>query len=251
MTTNSNVGSADFDWSAIGKKQENYSADDRKKFDELYGRSLKTIENLQIIEGEVVGMNNREVIVNIGAKSDGVVALSEFRYNSDLKIGDKVEVFVETQENVSGQLVLSHKRARANKSWDRINVSLNNDEVIKGFVKCRTKGGLIVDVFGIEAFLPGSQIDVKPIRDYDVYVGKTMEFKVVKINNEFKNVVVSHKALIEAELEQQKSEIISKLEKGQVLEGTVKNITDFGAFMDLGGLDGLLYITDKIGRAHV
>jgi small subunit ribosomal protein S1 len=244
MTTNSNVGSADFDWSAIGKKQENYSADDRKKFDDLYGRSLKTIENLQIIEGQVVGMNNREVIVNIGAKSDGVVALSEFRYNPELKIGDKVEVFVETQENISGQLVLSHKRARANKSWDRINVALNNDEIIKGLVKCRTKGGLIVDVFGIEAFLPGSQIDVKPIRDYDVYVGKTMEFKVVKINNEFKNVVVSHKALIEAEIEMQKREIIGKLEKGQVLEGTVKNITSYGVFIDLGGVDGLIHITD-------
>ena len=244
MTTNSNTGSADFDWSSIGKKQENYSADDRKKLDDLYSKTLKTIENLQILEGNVVGINNREVIVNIGAKSDGVVALSEFRYNPDLKIGDKVEVFVENQEDTSGQLILSHKKARANKSWDRVNEALNNDEVIKGYVKCRTKGGLIVDVFGIEAFLPGSQIDVKPIRDYDVYVGKTMEFKVVKINNDFKNVVVSHKALIEAEIEQQKRDIIGKLEKGQVLEGTVKNITSYGVFIDLGGVDGLIHITD-------
>lgn len=244
MTNNSNVGSADFDWNAIGKKQENYSVDDKKKFDDLYSKTLKTIESLQIIEGQVVGMNNREVIVNIGSKSDGVVALSEFRYNPDLKIGDKVEVFVENQEDSSGQLVLSHKRARANKSWDRINDALTKDEIIKGLVKCRTKGGLIVDVFGIEAFLPGSQIDVKPIRDYDIYVGKSMEFKVVKINNEFKNVVVSHKALIEAEIEQQKREIIGKLEKGQVLEGTVKNITSYGVFIDLGGVDGLIHITD-------
>jgi small subunit ribosomal protein S1 len=244
MTNNLNTGSADFDWSAIGKKQENYSADDRKKFDELYSKTLKTIENLQILEGEVVGINNREVIVNIGAKSDGVVALSEFRYNPELKIGDKVEVYVENQEDISGQLILSHKKARANKSWDRVNEALNTDEVIKGYVKCRTKGGLIVDVFGIEAFLPGSQIDVKPIRDYDVYVGKTMEFKVVKINNDFKNVVVSHKALIEAEIEQQKKDIIGKLEKGQVLEGTVKNITSYGVFIDLGGVDGLIHITD-------
>ena len=244
MTQNSNVGNADFDWGSIGKKQENYSSDDKKKFDELYSKTLKTIENLQILEGQVVGINSREVIVNIGAKSDGVVALSEFRYNPELKIGDKVEVFVENQEDTTGQLILSHKKARANKSWDRVNEALNNDEVIKGFVKCRTKGGLIVDVFGIEAFLPGSQIDVKPIRDYDVYVGKTMEFKVVKINNDFKNVVVSHKALIEAEIEQQKKDIIGKLEKGQVLEGTVKNITSYGVFIDLGGVDGLIHITD-------
>jgi small subunit ribosomal protein S1 len=210
----------------------------------LYGKSLNTITDLQIIEGKVVAKNNREVVINIGYKSDGVVALSEFRYNPDLNIGDTVEVFVEHAEDANGQLVLSHKRARANKSWDRVNTALNTDEVIKGFVKCRTKGGLIVDVFGIEAFLPGSQIDVKPIRDYDVYVGKTMEFKVVKINNEFKNVVVSHKALIEAEIESQKRDIISKLEKGQVLEGTVKNITSYGVFVDLGGVDGLIHITD-------
>ncbi|MBC7863614.1 MAG: 30S ribosomal protein S1, partial [Bacteroidia bacterium] len=244
MAETANVGTADFDWSTIGKKQDYYSPEDRAKLDDLYSKTLKTIEDLQIIEGTVVGMNNREVIVNIGSKSDGVVPLSEFRYNPDLHVGDMVEVYIENQEDATGQLILSHKKARANKSWDRINSSLTNDEVIKGFVKCRTKGGLIVDVFGIEAFLPGSQIDVKPIRDYDVYVGKTMEFKVVKINNEFKNVVVSHKALIEAELESQKRDIISKLEKGQVLEGTVKNITSYGVFIDLGGVDGLIHITD-------
>ncbi|MBK9284155.1 MAG: 30S ribosomal protein S1 [Sphingobacteriaceae bacterium] len=238
------VGNPDFDWSSIGKKQENYSNEEKAKFDELYGKSLNTITDLQIIEGVIVAKNNREVVINIGYKSDGVVALSEFRYNPDLKIGDTVEVFVEHAEDASGQLILSHKKARANKSWDRVNAALNTDEIIKGFVKCRTKGGLIVDVFGIEAFLPGSQIDVKPIRDYDVYVGKTMEFKVVKINNEFKNVVVSHKALIEAEIESQKKDIISKLEKGQVLEGTVKNITSYGVFIDLGGVDGLIHITD-------
>jgi small subunit ribosomal protein S1 len=244
MAENAMVGNPDFDWSAIGKKQDNYTSAEKEKFDELYGKSLNTITDLQIIDGIVVAKNNREVVVNIGYKSDGVVALSEFRYNPDLKIGDTVEVFVETAEDAQGQLVLSHKKARANKSWDRVNAALNTDEVIKGFVKCRTKGGLIVDVFGIEAFLPGSQIDVKPIRDYDIYVGKTMEFKVVKINNEFRNVVVSHKALIEAEIESQKRDIISKLEKGQVLEGTVKNITSYGVFIDLGGVDGLIHITD-------
>ena len=239
-----NIGSADFDWSAIGKKQDNYSSEDRQKMDEMYEKTLKTITDLQLVEGIIVAMNNREVVVNIGSKSDGVLPLSEFKYNPDLKIGDRVEVFIENQEDGSGQLILSHKKARANKSWDRVNVALETDEIIKGYVKCRTKGGLIVDVFGIEAFLPGSQIDVKPIRDYDVYVGKTMEFKVVKINNEFKNVVVSHKALIEAEIEAQKRDIISKLEKGQVLEGTVKNITSYGVFIDLGGVDGLIHITD-------
>ncbi|MGZ3884141.1 MAG: 30S ribosomal protein S1 [Bacteroidia bacterium] len=244
MAENALVGNPDFDWNSIGKKQDNYSADERGKLDDLYGKSLTTVNDLQIIEGLVVSKNNREVVVNIGHKSDGVVALSEFRYNPDLKVGDKVEVFVETAEDANGQLVLSHKKARAGKSWDRVNQALAADEVIKGYVKCRTKGGLIVDVFGIEAFLPGSQIDVKPIRDYDIYVGKTMEFKVVKINNEFKNVVVSHKALIEAEIENQKREIISKLEKGQVLEGTVKNITSYGVFIDLGGVDGLIHITD-------
>jgi small subunit ribosomal protein S1 len=238
------VGNPDFDWSSIGKKQNNYDTAEREKLDALYSNSLSTIADLQIIEGVVVAKNNREVVVNINYKSDGVVPLSEFRYNPDLKIGDKIEVFVETAEDANGQLVLSHKKARANKSWDRVNEALNKDEIIKGFVKCRTKGGLIVDVFGIEAFLPGSQIDVKPIRDYDVFVGKTMEFKVVKINNEYKNVVVSHKALIEAEIENQKRDIISKLEKGQVLEGTVKNITSYGVFVDLGGVDGLIHITD-------
>jgi small subunit ribosomal protein S1 len=238
------TGNPDFDWNSIGKKQDNYSTEEKQKLDELYGQKLSTITDLQIIEGVVVAKNNREVVVNIGYKSDGVVPLSEFRYNPDLKVGDKIEVFVDQAEDTQGQLVLSHKKARAGKSWDRVNEALTNDEIIKGFVKCRTKGGLIVDVFGIEAFLPGSQIDVKPIRDYDVYVGKTMEFKVVKINNEFKNVVVSHKALIEAELESQKRDIISKLEKGQVLEGTVKNITSYGVFIDLGGVDGLIHITD-------
>jgi small subunit ribosomal protein S1 len=238
------VGNPDFDWNAIGKKQDNYSKDEKEKLDELYGKNLSTVTDLQIVEGKVVAKNNREVVVNIGYKSDGVVPLSEFRYNPDLKVGDTVEVFVDKAEDQQGQLVLSHKKARAGKSWDRVNEALANDEVIKGSVKCRTKGGLIVDVFGIEAFLPGSQIDVKPIRDYDIYVGKTMEFKVVKINNEFKNVVVSHKALIEAEIESQKREIISKLEKGQVLEGTVKNITSYGVFVDLGGVDGLIHITD-------
>jgi small subunit ribosomal protein S1 len=244
MANNAQVGNPDFDWNSIGKKQDNYTTEEKSKLDELYGKSLNTVTDLQIIEGKVVSKDNREVIVNIGYKSDGVVALSEFRYNPDLKIGDTIEVFVESAENAQGQLMLSHKKARANKSWDRVNEALNTEEVVKGHVKCRTKGGLIVDVFGIEAFLPGSQIDVKPIRDYDIYVGKTMEFKVVKINNEFKNVVVSHKALIEAEMETQKREIISKLEKGQVLEGTVKNITSYGVFIDLGGVDGLIHITD-------
>ena len=238
------TGNPDFDWNSIGKKQDNYSAAEKAELDELYGKKLSTVADLQIIEGVVVAKNNREVVVNIGYKSDGVVPLSEFRYNPELKVGDKIEVFIDHAEDAQGQLILSHKKARAGKSWDRVNEALASDEIIKGFVKCRTKGGLIVDVFGIEAFLPGSQIDVKPIRDYDIYVGKTMEFKVVKINNEFKNVVVSHKALIEAEIESQKRDIISKLEKGQVLEGTVKNITSYGVFIDLGGVDGLIHITD-------
>jgi small subunit ribosomal protein S1 len=200
---------------------------------------------IQILTGIQLGRKTTiTVVVNIGYKSDGVVSLSEFRYNPDLKVGDSIEVFIEKAEDVNGQLILSHKKARAGKSWDRVNEALNTDEIIKGFVKCRTKGGIIVDVFGIEAFLPGSQIDVKPIRDYDVYVGKTMEFKVVKINNEFKNVVVSHKALIEAELKLKKRYHRSKLEKGQVLEGVVKNITSYGVFIDLGGVDGLIHITD-------
>lgn len=248
MTEQSNVATAtgieNFDWSTIGKKLENYSADEKEKLENLYFKSLKTVNSHEVVEGKVVSKNSKEVVINIGFKSDGIVSLSEFRYNPDLKIGDSVEVYVENHEDKNGQLILSHKKARAMKSWERVNQALETDEVIKGYVKCRTKGGLIVDVFGIESFLPGSQIDVKPIRDYDVYVGKTMEFKVVKINNEFKNVVVSHKALIEAELETQKKEIIGKLEKGQVLEGTVKNITSYGVFIDLGGVDGLIHITD-------
>ncbi len=209
-----------------------------------YDETLNKVTEHQVVEGSVISVDKKEVIVNIGYKSDGIIAASEFRYNPDLKIGDTVEVYVENQEDKKGQLVLSHKKARLAKSWDRVNEALDNDEVIQGYIKCRTKGGMIVDVFGIEAFLPGSQIDVHPIRDYDVFVGKTMEFKIVKINQEFRNVVVSHKALIEAELEAQKKDIISKLEKGQVLEGTVKNITSYGVFVDLGGVDGLIHITD-------
>ena len=234
----------DFDWDSVEKSQDGYSEEERKKYAELYDGTLSTISEKEVIEGTVINITNREVVVNIGYKSEGIVPLNEFRYNPDLKVGDKVEVYVESQEDKNGQLVLSHKKARALRSWDRVNEALEKEEVIKGYIKCRTKGGMIVDVFGIEAFLPGSQIDVKPIRDYDIYVGKTMEFKVVKINHEFKNVVVSHKALIEAELEQQKKEIIAKLEKGQVLEGTVKNITSYGVFIDLGGVDGLIHITD-------
>ena len=233
-----------FDWNAVGKKQEGYTKEEREKLESVYEKTLKSVTANEIIDGKVVAKNSKEVVVNIGYKSDGVVQLTEFRYNPDLKIGDTVEVYIESQEDKNGQLILSHKTARAMKSWERVNTALETGEIIQGYVKCRTKGGLIADVFGIEAFLPGSQIDVKPIRDYDVYVGKTMEFKVVKINNEFKNVVVSHKALIEAELEVQKKEIISKLEKGQVLEGTVKNITSYGVFIDLGGVDGLIHITD-------
>ena len=233
-----------FDWNAVGKKGDAYTKAEREELESVYEKTLKSITSNETIQGKVVGKNSKEVVVNIGFKSDGVVQLSEFRYNPDLKIGDMVEVYVESQEDKSGQLILSHKTARSMKSWERVSTALENDEIITGFVKCRTKGGLIADVFGIEAFLPGSQIDVKPIRDYDQFVGKTMEFKVVKINNEFKNVVVSHKALIEAELELQKKEIIGKLEKGQVLEGTVKNITSYGVFIDLGGVDGLIHITD-------
>lgn len=236
--------SDDFNWDAIGKKHDAYSHDERTKLEEMYDKTLSSIVEQEVVEGTVVAMNNREVVVNIGFKSDGVIALSEFRYNPDLKLGDAIEVYVESQENNTGQLLLSHKKAKLLKAWDRVNSALENDEIINGSVKCRTKGGLIVDVFGIEAFLPGSQIDVKPIRDYDIYVGKTMEFKVVKVNHEYKNVVVSHKALIEDELEHQKAEIIAKLEKGQVLEGTVKNITSYGVFIDLGGVDGLIHITD-------
>ncbi len=234
----------DFDWDAIGKKQENYSTDERNKLEDVYNKTFSAIVEHEVVDGIVVAKNNREIVVNIGFKSDGIIPLNELRYNPDLKVGDQIEVYVESQEDLNGQLILSHKKARILKSWERINTAHDNDEIINGYVKCRTKGGLIVDVFGIEAFLPGSQIDVKPIRDYDIYVDKTMEFKVVKINHEYKNVVVSHKALIEDELEHQKAEIISKLEKGQVLEGTVKNITSYGVFIDLGGVDGLIHITD-------
>jgi len=237
-------GLADFSWDTIGKKQSVYTKEQRVQMEEMLDKTLKTVNEHEAVDGTVVGITSKDVVVNIGYKSDGAVALSEFRYNPDLKLGDIVEVYVESTESKDGQLILSHKKARSLRSWDRVNEALVNDEIIKGYIKCRTKGGLIADVFGIEAFLPGSQIDVKPIRDYDVYVGKTMEFKVVKINNEFKNVVVSHKALIEAELELQKKDIISKLEKGQVLEGTVKNITSYGVFIDLGGVDGLIHITD-------
>ncbi len=234
----------EFDWDSIDKKQEVYSASERKRMESLYEETLKSIGEGEVIDGSVVSISSREVVVNIGFKSDGVIPAAEVRYNNELKPGDTIEVYVESQEDSTGQLVLSHKKARTLRSWERINQAMDNDEIIKGFVKCRTKGGLIVDVFGIEAFLPGSQIDVKPIRDYDIYVGKTMDFKVVKINHEYKNVVVSHKALIEAELEIQKAEIIAKLEKGQILEGTVKNITSYGVFVDLGGVDGLVHITD-------
>ena len=233
----------DFDWDAFENGDAN-TGRSREELTKSYDESLNTVKDKDVIEGTIIAMNKREAVVNIGYKSDGIIPMSEFRYNPDLKVGDVVEVFIENQEDKKGQLILSHKKARASRSWERINAALANDEIIKGYIKCRTKGGMIVDVFGIEAFLPGSQIDIKPIRDYDVFVGKTMEFKVVKINEEFKNVVVSHKALIEAELEQQKKEIISKLEKGQVLEGTVKNITSYGVFIDLGGVDGLIHITD-------
>jgi len=234
----------DFDWDADDKKFGNYSDSEREKMEKLYDGTFSSITKGEIITGTVVNVNSKDVVLNVGFKSDGLVSVSEFRDTPDLKIGDTVDVFVESQEDANGQLVLSRKRAKTQKSWERINSALDNDEIITGFVKSRTKGGLIVDIMGVEAFLPGSQIDIKPIRDYDVYVGKTMEFKVVKINHEFKNVVVSHKVLIEDDLENQKTEIVAKLEKGQVLEGTVKNITDFGVFIDLGGVDGLLHITD-------
>ncbi len=234
----------EFDWDTYDKDEDEYSKNDRAKLESIYDETLSSITEQQVIDGIVIDLTDREVFVNIGYKSDGVIPRSEVRYNPDLKIGDTLEVYVESQEDTTGQLMLSHKKARVLRSWERVNSALDNDEIINGFVKCRTKGGLIVDVFGVEAFLPGSQIDVKPIRDYDIYVGKTMEFKVVKVNHEFKNVVVSHKALIEDELEQQKSEIIAKLEKGQILEGIVKNITSYGVFIDLGGVDGLIHITD-------
>ena len=233
----------DFDWDAY-EKGETQGEKSREELTKTYDESLNTVKDKEVIEGTIIAINKREAVVNIGYKSDGIIPISEFRYNPDIKVGDVVEVFIENQEDKKGQLILSHRKARAARSWERVNEALEKDEIIKGFIKCRTKGGMIVDVFGVEAFLPGSQIDVKPIRDYDIFVGKTMEFKVVKINQEFKNVVVSHKALIEAELEQQKREIISKLEKGQVLEGVVKNITSYGVFIDLGGVDGLVHITD-------
>ena len=233
---------ADFNWDEFENgSNANVSKQDLEK---AYDETLNKVSEHQVVDGTVISIDKKEVIVNIGYKSDGIIPASEFRYNPELKVGDTVEVYVENQEDKKGQLVLSHKKARLSKSWERVNAALENEEVIQGYIKCRTKGGMIVDVFGIEAFLPGSQIDVHPIRDYDVFVGKTMEFKVVKINQEFRNVVVSHKALIEAELEAQKKEIISHLEKGQVLEGTVKNITSYGVFVDLGGVDGLVHITD-------
>ena len=235
---------ADFDWDADEKIFGNYNAAEREKMEEMYAGTFNSVERGEIISGIVVSINNKDVVLNIGFKSDGLVPVNEFRDTPDLKVGDSVDVFVEQREDANGQLVLSRKRAKTQRSWEMINEALENDTIINGFVKSRTKGGLIVDIIGVEAFLPGSQIDIKPIRDYDIYVGKTMEFKVVKINHEFKNVVVSHKVLIEDDLESQKVEIVSKLEKGQVLEGTVKNITDFGVFIDLGGVDGLLHITD-------
>ena len=239
-----NVANENFDWNAFENDLDLYGGQTKEQVAESYDKTLSNIAVGEVVEGTVTDINKREVTVNIGYKSDGLIAATEFRYNPELAVGDKAEVYVESVEDKGGALILSHKKARQLKSWDRVNEALNNDEIIKGYVKCRTKGGMIVDVFGIEAFLPGSQIDVKPIRDYDIYVDKTMEFKVVKINQEFRNVVVSHRALIEAELEAQKQVIMSKLEKGQILEGTVKNITNYGVFIDLGGVDGLIHITD-------
>ena len=244
MEVLNNVANESFDWNAFENDLDLYGGQSKEQVTEAYDQTLSNIAVGEVVEGTVSEINKREVTVNIGYKSEGMIQATEFRYNPELTVGDKVEVYVESVEDKSGALALSHKKARQLKSWDRVNEALNNDEIIKGYVKCRTKGGMIVDVFGIEAFLPGSQIDVKPIRDYDVYVDKTMEFKVVKINQEFRNVVVSHKALIEAELEAQKQVIMSKLEKGQILEGTVKNITNYGVFIDLGGVDGLIHITD-------
>lgn len=240
--SNASIAPEKFDWDAF-EKEETFGAS-KEELEKQYVESLNKVAENEVVEGTVASISKREVVVNIGYKSEGVIPVSEFRYNPELKVGDKVDVFVETAEDKKGQLILSHKKACSLKSWDRVNEAYNNNEIVKGYIKARTKGGMIVDVFGIEAFLPGSQIDVKPIRDYDVFVDKTMEFKVVKINQEFRNVVLSHKALIEAELEAQKAEIMSKLEKGQVLEGTVKNITSYGVFVDLGGVDGLIHITD-------
>ncbi|MFH1004098.1 MAG: 30S ribosomal protein S1 [Bacteroidota bacterium] len=232
------------DWNTIGKKQDVYASDEKNRLDEIYGDTVKNVFEHQVVEGVIVSKNDKEVVVNINFKSDGVIATNEFRYNTQLAIGDKVEVYIEKQEDKNGQLVLSHKKARIVKGWDRITSAFESESIVQGFVKCRTKGGLIVDVHGIECFLPGSQIDMKPVRDYDQYVNKIIELKIVKINQEFRNVVVSHKILIESEIEEQKKVIISKLEKGQVLEGTVKNITSYGVFIDLGGVDGLIHITD-------
>ena len=242
-----NASTDSFDWENTSKKDSDSAKTtkaERKELETLYDATLATITENEVLDGTVIQITSREVVINVGSKSEGIVSLNEFRYNPDLKVGDTVEVYVENQEDRDGQLVISHKKARALRSWERVNTALEKDEIIKGYIKCRTKGGMIVDIFGIESFLPGSQIDVKPIRDFDIYVGKTMEFKVVKINHEYKNVVVSHKALIEAELEEQRKKIIDLLEKGQVLEGTVKNITTYGVFIDLGGVDGLIHITD-------
>ena len=240
---NASVAPEDFDWDAF-EESDNFGGASKADVEAAYDQTLSKVVENEVVEGEVTSINKREVIVSIGGKSEGVISAPEFRYNPDLKVGDKVEVFVESAEDKKGQLVISHKKARALKSWDRVNEAYNSGEIVKGFVKTRTKGGMIVDVFGIEAFLPGSQIDIKPIRDYDVYVNQPIDLKIVKINQEFRNVVVSHKALLEAEQEQKRSELIGKLEKGQVLEGVVKNITNYGVFVDLGGVDGLIHITD-------
>ena len=240
---NASVAPEEFDWAAF-EGGDVYGGEDKGAIEEAYDKTFSKVVENEVVTGEVTAINKREVIVSIGGKSEGVISAPEFRYNPDLKVGDKVEVYVESAEDKKGQLIISHKKARALKSWDRVNEAYNSGEVVKGFVKTRTKGGMIVDVFGIEAFLPGSQIDIKPIRDYDVYVNQTIDFKIIKINQEFRNVVVSHKALLEAEQEQKRAELIGKLEKGQVLEGTVKNITNYGVFVDLGGVDGLIHITD-------
>ena len=240
---NASVAPEEFDWAAF-EGGDVYGTENKEEIEAAYDQTLSKVVENEVVEGEVTSINKREVTVSIGGKNEGVISAPEFRYNPDLKVGDKVEVYVENAEDKKGQLVISHRKARALKSWDRVNEAYNNNEIVKGFVKTRTKGGMIVDVFGIEAFLPGSQIDIKPIRDYDAYVNQTIDFKIVKINQEFRNVVVSHKALLEAEQEQKRAELISKLEKGQVLEGTVKNITNYGVFVDLGGVDGLIHITD-------
>jgi len=241
---NASIAPEEFDWEAFESDKDLYGAAEKQEIEAAYDKTLARIDANETKEGEVTAINKREVVISVGGKSEGVVMATEFRYNPDLKVGDKVEVLVESPEDKKGQIVLSHKKARALKSWDRVNEAFENDEVVKGFVKTRTKGGMIVDVFGIEAFLPGSQIDIKPIRDYDQYVNQTIDFKIVKINNEYRNVVVSHKALLEAEQEAKRAELIGKLEKGQILEGVVKNITNYGVFVDLGGVDGLIHITD-------